>query len=88
VAVLNFHLVPWSSLPLICVCSSASQCVPVDFALVQLLSLCGVSCLQVEAGIVLELSNQKTRVFLVQIALPRWFPERAHQVFGEMPVRT
>jgi hypothetical protein len=21
-----------------------------------------------------------------QIALPRWFPERAHQVFGEMPV--
>jgi hypothetical protein len=34
--------------------SSASQCVPVDFALVQLLSLCGVSYLQVKVGIVLE----------------------------------
>jgi hypothetical protein len=39
--------------------------VPVDFALVQLLSLCGVSCLQVEASIVLELLDQKTRNCLV-----------------------
>jgi hypothetical protein len=47
------------------VCSSASQCVPVDFALVQLLPLCGVSCLQVEADIVLESSDQNTQGFVV-----------------------
>jgi hypothetical protein len=40
-----------------------------------------------EAGIVLESPIQKTRGFMIQIALSRWFPERAHQVFGEMTVR-
>jgi hypothetical protein len=39
------------------------------------------------SGIDLESPVQRTRGFVVQIALPRWFPERAHQVFGEMPVR-
>ncbi len=38
-------------------------------------------------GIALESSDQKTRDFVVQIALPRWFSERVHQVFGEMSVR-
>jgi hypothetical protein len=40
-----------------------------------------------EAGIVLELLDQKTRGFMGQIALQQWFLECAHQVFGEMPVR-
>jgi hypothetical protein len=38
-------------------------------------------------GCVHESSDQKTRGFVVQIALPRRFLERAHQVFGEMLVR-
>jgi hypothetical protein len=42
--------------------------------------------LQGDVGIALESSDQKTQCFMVQIALR--FPERAHQVFGEMPVRT
>jgi hypothetical protein len=51
--------------------------------------LCDFRCgsLQGEAGIALELPDQKTRGFVVQIALLRWFPERVHQVFGEMTVR-
>jgi hypothetical protein len=40
-----------------------------------------------EVDIALDSQDQKTRGFVVQIALPRWFPERTHQVFGEMPVR-
>jgi hypothetical protein len=43
--------------------------------------------LQGETGIFLVSPDQKTRGFMVQIILPQWFPERAHQVFGEMPVR-
>jgi hypothetical protein len=43
--------------------------------------------LQGEAGIALESLDQKTRGFVVYIALPQWFLERAYQVFGEMPVR-
>jgi hypothetical protein len=43
--------------------------------------------LQDEAGIVLESPIQKTRGFMIQIALSRWFSERVHQVFGEMTVR-
>jgi hypothetical protein len=38
-------------------------------------------------GFILELPDQKARGFIVEIDLP-WFPERAHQVFGEMLVRT
>jgi hypothetical protein len=34
-----------------------------------------------------ESSDQKTRGFLVQIALLRWFPEHVHQLFGEITVR-
>jgi hypothetical protein len=48
-------------------------------------------CVKFLAGdsfIVLESSDQKTRGFVVQFALPRWFSERVHQVFDEMPVRT
>jgi hypothetical protein len=41
--------------------------------------------LQGEAGIALELPDQ--RGLVVQIALPQWFYERAHQVFDEMPMR-
>jgi hypothetical protein len=43
--------------------------------------------LQGEADIVLESPVQKTRDFVIQIALPRWFPECVHQLFGEMYVR-
>jgi hypothetical protein len=42
---------------------------------------------QRDVGITFESLNQKTRGFVVQIALPRLFPECAHQVFGEMSVR-
>jgi hypothetical protein len=38
-------------------------------------------------GVTLELPDQKTRDFLVRIALPRCFLERAHQLFGEILVR-
>jgi hypothetical protein len=48
--------------------------------------VCGL--LQGEAGIVLESPDQKTRGFLVLIALKQLFPEHADNVFGEMPVRT
>jgi hypothetical protein len=37
--------------------------------------------LQREVGIALESPDQKTRGFMIQIAL-----ERAHHVFGKMPV--
>jgi hypothetical protein len=40
--------------------------------------------LQGEAGIALESPDQKTQGFVVRIALPRWFLERAHEVFGEI----
>jgi hypothetical protein len=40
-----------------------------------------------EAGIVLQLSDQKAQVFLVLIAFTRWFPEYFYEVFDEMPVR-
>jgi hypothetical protein len=43
--------------------------------------------LQEEAGIILESPDQKTRGFVVQIALSRLFTEHVHQVFGEMTVR-
>jgi hypothetical protein len=39
-------------------------------------------------GFILELSDRKTRDFIVQIAFLRWFSERAHQLFGEITVRT
>jgi hypothetical protein len=41
----------------------------------------------VKAGIDLELPDQKAQVFLVLIALTRWFPVHVHKVFGEIPVR-
>jgi hypothetical protein len=47
--------------------------------------LCGL--LQVKPGFILKLSDQEARDFTVQIALPWWFSERAHQVFGEMRMR-
>jgi hypothetical protein len=43
--------------------------------------------LQGETSIFLDLPDQKTRGFVVQIVLPRWFSERVDQVFGEMPMR-
>jgi hypothetical protein len=47
--------------------------------------LCG--SLQGDTGIALESLDKKTRGFMVQIARPQWFLERAHQVFDEMLVR-
>jgi hypothetical protein len=44
--------------------------------------------LQGEVGIVLELPNQKARVFSVPIAVTRWFPKHVRRVLGEMSVRT
>jgi hypothetical protein len=49
------------------------------------LFVCGL--LQVKSGCVLESPDQKTRGFMVRIALPWWFSNHAHQVFGEIPVR-
>jgi hypothetical protein len=40
------------------------------------------------AGVVLQLPDKKGQVFLVPIALTRWFPERARKVSGEMSERT
>jgi hypothetical protein len=47
----------------------------------------GCGLLQGEAGILIELLDWKTRGLVFQIALLWWFPERAHQIFGEMSVR-
>jgi hypothetical protein len=44
--------------------------------------------LQGEAGVVLELPDQKARGFLDLIFLSGWFAERARKIFGEMPKRT
>jgi hypothetical protein len=42
-----------------------------------------------EAGLVLELSDQKSRGFLVYIVFTRWFLlDSAYKVFGKMSVRT
>jgi hypothetical protein len=43
--------------------------------------------LQGEAGVVLELPDQKAQGFLVLIALKRLFSEHAHKIFGEMLVK-
>jgi hypothetical protein len=53
-------------------------------------NFCGVVCesLQEQAGVILELPDQKARGFLVLIAFKRLFSEHAHKMFGEMPVRT
>jgi hypothetical protein len=39
-------------------------------------------------GIALESLDVKTRGFVVRITLQRWFSEHAHQIFGEMSMRT
>jgi hypothetical protein len=39
-------------------------------------------------GLTLELPDRKARGFLVPFAFKRLYPEHAHKVFGEMPVRT
>jgi hypothetical protein len=51
------------------------------------LRLCEKVVVGSQSRSILESSDQKTRGFVVQIALLRWFSERAHQVFGEMSVR-
>jgi hypothetical protein len=48
---------------------------------------CVCELLQGEAGVVLELPDQKVQGFLVSIALNRLFFKHAHKVFGEIPVR-
>jgi hypothetical protein len=42
----------------------------------------------VRTGIVLELPDQKARVFLVLIAFTLWLLEHARKVFGEIPRMT
>jgi hypothetical protein len=54
----------------------------VDF---EFLITCGL--LHVEAGLILSYRIKKALDFWVPIVLSRWFPERAHQMFSEMPVR-
>jgi hypothetical protein len=56
---------------------SPHQSKPVQFPF-----LCG--SLQEDTGIALESTDQKTQEFAVQIAFPRWFLERVHQLFAEM----
>jgi hypothetical protein len=48
---------------------------------------CVGELLQGEAGVVLELPDQKAQGFLVLIALKRLFSEHAHKIFGEMLVK-
>jgi hypothetical protein len=57
------------------------------FFVVQLFDLSGCVWMLVICGCVLELLNQKSRGFLVSFALKRLFPEHAHELFGEIPVR-
>jgi hypothetical protein len=47
--------------------------------------VCGL--FQVRVDIVLELSDQKARVFLILIAFTMWFSEHAHKIFDKIPVR-
>jgi hypothetical protein len=44
--------------------------------------------LQGEVGVVLELPDQKARVFYVSIALTRWFLKHVLKVLSEMSLRT
>jgi hypothetical protein len=44
--------------------------------------------LQVKPGIILDSTDQKTQVFLVQIELTPRSLIHAYKVFGEMPMRT
>jgi hypothetical protein len=55
------------------------------YSIFQFLVVCEL--LQGEVDIALESLDQKTQGFVVQIALPRWFSECVHQVFGEIPMR-
>jgi hypothetical protein len=48
---------------------------------------CVCELLQGEAGVVLELPDQKAQGFLVLIAFKRLFSEHAHKIFGEMLVK-
>jgi hypothetical protein len=56
-----------------------------------LCSNCAFDCVWIvagEAGVALESPDQKTRVFLVHIALSQWFSEHVCKVFGKMCERT
>jgi hypothetical protein len=55
---------------------------------VQIDFLGGCSCWSECTGIILELLDQKARIFLVLIILTRWFLEHARKVFDEMPMKT
>jgi hypothetical protein len=45
-------------------------------------------CLQLEDGIVLQVSDKKTRGFLILIAFNRLFSEHVRKMFDEMTVST
>jgi hypothetical protein len=68
-------------------CERISDCSSVASDFDVNLSCVGCGSLQGDAGIVLESPDQNIRGFVVKIALPWWFLERAHQVFGEMSMR-
>jgi hypothetical protein len=69
------------AIPLRCVRRQAS-------APAQFFCVCScVDCCRNLSRSILESSDQKTRGFVVQITLPRWFLEHVHQVFGEILVR-
>jgi hypothetical protein len=76
-------LVPSPHWPLNC---TGSLQVSLTHWIILTLVVCVNHCRE-EAGINLESPDQKTRGFVVQIAFLRWFLKRAHQVFGEIPVR-
>jgi hypothetical protein len=71
---------------------AVSCCLPLRVELSHVLLIlsylfcCGL--LYGEAGIVLELPDQKARGFLVSRAFKRLLPEHVYKVFGEIPVTT
>jgi hypothetical protein len=86
---LIFLLLPLSQFSSVVVLQFVCRCHP-ESAPSQFFDLC-LFCVRIVAGtcsgLTLELPDRKTRGFLASIILKRLFPEHAHKVFCEMPMR-
>jgi hypothetical protein len=86
---LVFPMLPLSQFSSVVVLQFAHRCRP-ESAPSHFFNLC-LFCVWIVAGthpgLTLELLDRKARGFLALIVLKRLFPEHAHKVFGEMPVR-